>query len=170
MTAVLLRSALVVGVSVVASVPARAQTRGSLNPACEKLLPASEVAKASGDANIALIPPGTVPAAGGTCNYALGGKTVILYVDLDQAGGARTFQRYQTSRSYRPKQAAVPGLGDEAFSAQPSGQDIVVARKGNTVVALLAMLDLDPKSPKLGKPHLTRDQLIQLARGMLTRS
>lgn len=143
----------------------RAQAQRALNPACAKLLPASDVSKVSGDASLTLIAPGTVPAAGGTCNYALSGKTVILYVDLDQVGGARTFQRYKTSRSYQEKQAAIPGLGDDAFSAQPSGQDMVVARKGNTVVALLAMLDLDPKSPKLGKPHLTRDQLIQLSAG-----
>lgn len=144
-----------------------AQAPRPLDPNCAKLLPAATVAQVSGDKDVALIPPGAVPAAGGTCNYAVGGRTVILYVDLSTFADARTFQRYKNKRSYQERQQAIPGLGDEAFSASPSNQDMVVARKGKTLIAMLAMLDLDPKSARLGKPHLTRAQLIELARRML---
>ena len=138
-----------------------------LDPNCERLLPAAVVAKLSGDADLKLIAPGAVPAAGGTCNYAVGGQTVILYVELNTTADARTFQRYKTSRSYQEGQQGITGLGDEAFSATPSDQPVVIARKGKTLVALLGMLDLDPKSPRFAKAHLTGEQLVELARQML---
>lgn len=147
-----------------------AQAPPAVNPACEKLLPAAAVAKLSGDADVTLIPQGTVPAAGGTCNYAVGGKTVMLYVDLDQSRGPESYQRSKRQRAYQETQQDVPGLGDEAFSATPYGQVVVIARKGKTLVTLLAMLDLDPESPRFNQPHLTRDQLIELARRMLAGS
>ncbi len=106
-----------------------AQSPQGLNPACAKLLPAAEVAKASGDTNITLIAPGALPMAGGDCNHASGGKTVILYIELHLDASAGDFQRFKTMRSYQEQQVAIPGVGDEAFSSHSMHQDMVVARK-----------------------------------------
>lgn len=144
-----------------------AQAPRPLDPNCEKFLPVAVVAKASGDASVSLLVPGTVPAASSTCNYAVAGKTVILSIDLNTSATARTFQNYM--RSYKEGQQALPGLGDEALVASLSHQDVVVARKGTLLVTLLGALDLDEKSPRFGKPHLTRQQVIELARQMLTK-
>lgn len=96
------------------------------------------------------------------------GKTVILSIDLNVRATARTFQSYV--RSYKQGQQPIPGLGDEALAASLSHQDAVVARKGTLLVTLLGTLDLDQKSPRFGKPHLTRPQLIELARQMLLKA
>ncbi len=147
---------------------AAAQAPRPLDPNCERLLPVAVVAKASGDASVTVLAPGTIPSAGSTCNYAVAGKTVILSIDLNTNATARTFQNYM--RSYKEGQQALPGLGDEALVASLSHQDVVVARKGTLLVTLFGALDLDEKSPRFGKPHLTRQQLIELVRQMLTKA
>ena len=148
--------------------PAAAQIPHPLDPNCERLLPVAVVAKASGDTGVSVLAPGTISTADNTCNYAIAGKTVILSVDLKTNATARNFQSYM--RIFKEGQQAIPGLGDEAVVASLSHQDVVVARKGTLFVTLVGTLDLDQKSPRFGKPHLTRPQLIELARQMLAKA
>lgn len=151
----------------VPSGPAHGQGDAAIDPACEKLLPVAAVAKASGQSDLKLIAYNPAVGAGGTCNYASGGQTMILLVTLDRSARPERFERYKKDRMYRKDQKPISGLGDEAFS---SGETIVVARRGKTFVALSAFKKIDPKTAKIGKPYLTREQLIDLARKMLSGS
>jgi len=140
-----------------------------INPSCEKFLPVSVVEKMSGRQNVKLVPYNPAIGAGGTCNYAIDGKTMILLVNLDTSVGPQSFQRYKTDRMYQENQHEIQGLGEMAFSCGEDG-NIVVALRGKTLVVLSAFRELDTKTFKFGNYYFTREQLIELAKQMLAKS
>lgn len=154
--------------------PAAAQAGPAINPDCEKLLPAKLVEQAAGRAPITLMGRDPRQGAGGDCNYTLGGKTMLLLVNLNRSSAATEYQRYKTNRMYRTDQQPIPGLGDEAFTASivmlSHNIPIVAARKGKTLVVMSTFLDMDPNTAAAKGAYLTRAQLIELARGVLARS
>lgn len=148
---------------------ADARAQAAINPVCEKLLPAPEVGKAAGRPNVRLIPPDPTVGAGGDCNYAIDGTTMVLLVTVNQSARPQDFQRLKGDEMYLTNQKAVAGVGDEAFTADgvlPAS--VLVARKGTRLVALSAFVDVDPATGDF-RLYVSADQLVALARSMLAR-
>ena len=160
---------LVMSILVTLSVGVLAYHLQEINPSCEKLLPVATVEKTSGRQNVKLIPYNPSLGAGGTCNYAIDGKTMILLVNLDLSARPQDFQRYKTDRMYQDNQQEIQGLGDMAFSCGKDGS-IVVALKAKMLVVLSAFRESDPKTAKFGNYYFTREQLIELTKQMLAKS
>jgi len=140
---------------VVALAPCTAVAGEPIDPTCEKTLPASAVSKASG-VSVHLIGRDPHIGAGGDCNWAVSGNSMVLMLRL-MYGGAPDVQTYRgVLKAQHPVDVA--GVGDEALSA---GDSIVVARKGQTVIALSAF------GKPAGGPYLTIPQLEELARRAL---
>jgi len=165
------RVVLATGVLLLGGQSLLAQARAVINPDCEKLLPATLVAKASGRAKIQLIAPDPAVGAGGDCNYGIDTKTMVLLVNLNRFARPQDFQRYKTEEMFRTNQKPIPGLGDEAFTVDGVAPgSVVVARKGKTLVILSSFVDIDPQTGARKGPYVSRAQLIELARQMLAKS
>lgn len=164
---------LAAGASLLAGRAVQAQVAAGIDPDCEKLLPVKLVEKASGRAPIKLIARDPSLAAGGDCNYAIGGKTMVLLVNLDRFAGPPDYQRYKGAAMYRTDQQPIPGLGEEAFSASNpmlgTSIPVVTARKGKTLVVMSTFLEFDPSTAEVKGAYLTRAQLIELVREMLAK-
>ena len=154
--------------------PARSvpgQAPGGINPDCEKLLPVALVEKASGRTGIKLMPRDPAVGAGGDCNYAIGGKTMVLLVTLDRFARPQAFQRYKSDKMYQANQKAISGLGEEAFSVDVIAPgSAVVAHKGTTLVALSTFAEMDPRTAAFKGPYVPGPQLIELTRQVLAKS
>jgi len=140
------------------------QTR--VDPACERALPTSVVQQVSGRAGITLIPRDPRTGAHGTCNYALGGRTVILSMAINPLTNPAFYESYQRNCSYDTPAVRVPGVGDEALvcSAYGGGADhAVVVHKGRVVIVLQSTKSLDPQSNRFRHSYFTTDQLTVLA-------
>jgi hypothetical protein len=147
-----------------------ARAQAAINPVCEKLLPAADVGKAARHPNVRLISPDPTIGAGGDCNYAIDGKTMVLLVTVNQSARPQDFQAYKGHEAYQTNQKAVPGVGDEAFTVDvvlPAAA--LIARKGNRLVALSAFVELDPTTGGFKGLYVSADQLVALARSMLAR-
>jgi hypothetical protein len=140
-----------------------------INPACEKFLPPAAVEKISGLQNVMLVPYNLSMGAGGTCNYALDGKTMILMLNLEQSARPQDYERYRTHRMYQDNQQEIPGLGEMAFSCGKNG-NIIIALKGKTLVVLSAFRRMDPKTGMSADYYFTREQLIELAKQIFASS
>jgi hypothetical protein len=136
----------------------------TVDPVCEHLLPVADAERITAHRPLKLVPRRSLPAAGGTCNYAEGGtRMVLLFTLLDGKSKAHEqYLRYRGQPAYQPNQKELSGLGDEGFTAGAYEHQLV-ARKGKTVVMLAAMIHYD-KTTHTGHASVTRDQLITLAR------
>lgn len=160
---------LVMGIVVALSAGVLAYYLQEINPSCEKFLPVALVEKISGRQNVKLVPYNPSIGAGGTCNYAIDGKTMILLVNLELSARPQDFQRYKTDRMYQDNQQEIQGLGDMAFSCGKDG-NIVVSLKGKMLVVLSAFRELGLKTAKFMNYYFTREQLIELAKQILAKS
>lgn len=153
--------------SFAASLAAQHPKETSPNPICAKTLSAATVERVSGRGNVALVPKQSVTGAGGTCNYAIDKKMLVLMTIMkSKPGGADQYAAYKRSSPYQDHQKEIPGLGDAAFSSGPY-DNIVVTKKGLTVVLVSSFYDYDRASHKLRGTYLTGSQLVQLAREAL---
>ena len=139
----------------------------SPNPICAKTLSVAAVERISGRQNVTLVPKQSVTGAGGTCNYAIDKKMLVLMTIMkSKSGGSDQYAVYKRSSPYQDHQKDIPGLGDAAFSSGPY-DNIVVTKKGLTVVLVSSFYDYDRASHKLRGTYLTGGQLVQLAREAL---
>jgi hypothetical protein len=141
-----------------------AQKAKTVDPLCEKALPADAANRLTSRRDLQLVPRLSITAAGGTCNYAADGKKMVfLLTVLDEKGrAAERFARYKGEAPYLPHQAEVTGLGDAAFTGGEP-EHLLVARKGRQVVQLSSMLDWDRASKQM-RARVPREQLIALAK------
>jgi hypothetical protein len=155
-------SAMAVMFMLVTSV-AWAQTGRTTNPAYAKILTAADVAKVTGLAGVALIPPDVHKGAGGDLNFALpNGKMVLLVTFLNT-------NQYNQSKAMKDVYGGeVTGVGDDAFIGKVMGMEsILYFRKGTQGASLSSFIDTDHGWP--GKPYVSQPQLRQLAKLMLPR-
>lgn len=152
-----------------ASAPASSQapylTR--VDPACERTLPIRVVQSVSGRSGIVLVPRDSRTGAHGTCNYAIGGRDVILWLAVNPLTNPSFYESYRRNCGYSEPSRPIAGLGDEALacSAYGGGADrAVVVHKGRLVVVLQSAKRVDPQTRRIGESYFTTDQLTDLAR------
>ena len=142
-----------------------------INPACQRVLPATLVGRIAGAARVHLLPPNPATGATGTCNYALAGDTLLVSVTISRS--SHTMQQFAAAKAGSiglRNQQAVSDLGDEAFTYGLYGEDLL-ARRGNVLVGVTTFSRNSRRPDRaLGPPRLSRDQLIRVAREVLTRS
>jgi hypothetical protein len=105
--------------------------------------------------------------AHGTCNYATGGKDVILSVAINPLTNPEFYDSYRRNCGYSEPGRPIAGLGDEALacSAYGGGADrAVVVSKGRLVVVLQSAKRVDPQTRRIRESYFTTDQLTELAR------
>jgi hypothetical protein len=147
--------------------PVEAQKAKTVDPLCPRVLPAENAGRLSGQADLQLVPRRSIPAAGGTCNYAAKGRKMVFLVTVleEKQRAAEAYARYKGQAPYQPHQTPVPGLADEAFTGGEY-QHLLVARKGSRVILLASMLDVERDSRQM-HPRVSREQLVALARQVI---
>jgi hypothetical protein len=136
----------------------------SVDPICERILPAAAASRLTGRSDLILIPRRSIPTAGGTCNYATPLKRMVLLVTVlnEKARAAEHYARYKERPEYRQKQKDVPGLGDEAFTGGAYEHQVVV-RKGSRIVLVASMIQMD-RPTRSSRAAVPREQLLAVAR------
>ena len=127
----------------------------------QKLLTVSDVESATGFKGVKLIPRGSILGAGGNLNFAKADGSLLLMV---QFGDANLFKQWKAQDGFY--NAAVTGVGDEAFNGPKAGIGpyVLFVRKGAHSFGLSGFLDTDTM-----KPILSQDQLRALAKTILSR-
>jgi len=130
-------------------------------PAPPAMLTEADVAAVAGFSGIKMVPPGTTTGAKGDLNFAKDDSVLILIINLI---GIDEFNEYKTQNEYI--EGAVSDVGDEAMSA-PKGdvQNVLFVRSGEQAVVFTSMIDA---SGDWVKPYFTIEQLVELAKKMLT--
>ena len=141
-----------------------------VNPACERVLPAAVVGRIAGAPRVHLVPRDPTTGAGGTCNYALAGDTLLVIIMISRS--SHTMQQFAATKASpigQANQLPVPGLGDDAFTY---GQDAnnLLARKGNVLVGVTTFLRTTRRPARVVGARLSRDQLVAVARAVLAKS
>jgi hypothetical protein len=128
----------------------------------ENIVTLPEIDSISGLKGIRLVPMDSLPGAKGELNFAIDDSTLILVVDYISP---EEFNGYKEQSEYI--QAAVPGIGDEAFSA-PAGamQYILLFRKGDHSFLLSSFLNPDSE---WSAPFLNMEQLEKVAKTIISR-
>ncbi len=128
----------------------------------ENLVTLADVDSISGFKGMKLVPTDSLPEAKGELNFAINDSTLILVVDYLSPN---EFNVYKEQSEYI--EAAVPGIGDEAFSA-PMGpmQYILLFRKGDHSFLLSSFLNPDSE---WGAPFLNMEQLEKVAKIIISR-
>jgi hypothetical protein len=167
---------LVVLALVVLAAPAAGQDRATREAAeaasaverrCARLLSPDLVATAAGRGPVRVAPFDPRLGAGGVCNYAAGGDTVLLTLDIDRiAHVEKRFRRLRTGPFARENQSAA-AVGDEAFTHGAFGEHLV-ARRGQLLLRMTATVVTDPRAVRAVGPVVSRDELIALARRVFT--
>jgi hypothetical protein len=103
-----------------------------VNPMCEKVLPVALVQKVTGAKGVKLLPRNPRKGAGGDCAYGQDYDHLLFMVGLYLSGGDWAWKNYEGVVKGRDN-VKLQGVGDVAYA---SGGTIVVARKGQNVVAL----------------------------------
>jgi hypothetical protein len=148
------------------------QTPGAaaVDPICERLLAASVVARVAGVPGVHAVPRNPARAAGGACNYALPGDTLLLIFTITRSSRAvQEFQARQSGTIAAMHPQPVPGLGDEAVTYGQFDYALL-ARKGNVLVSMATFFRTTRRPTRVLGTRLSRDQVIALAREVLTRS
>ena len=141
-----------------------------INPACERVLSAARVGRIAGVAGVHLVPRDPSKGAGGICNYALAGDTLLVIVMISRS--SHTMQQFEATKVGSIgllNQQPVSGLGDEAFTYGQYGEDLLV-RKGNVLVGVTTFVRTIRRPGRVLGPRLSRDQLVAVAQEVLTRS
>ncbi len=142
----------------------------TINPACQRVLSSTFVGRLAGAPRVHLLPPNPATGATGTCNYALPGDTPLVSVTISRS--SHTMQQFAAAKagsSGLRNQQPVSGLGDEAFTYGQYGEDLLV-RRGNVLVGVTTFFRTSRRPGRVLDPRLSRDQLIRVAREVLTRS
>jgi hypothetical protein len=160
----------VVGMAVMLAVGGprlEAQKPKTVDPLCQRVLPAEVANRLTGHNDLQLIPRLSITAAGGTCNYAADGKKMVFLVTVLGEGrkAAEQYARYKGQASYLPHQTDVAALGDAAFTGGDY-EHMLVARKGERVILMASMLEMEKPSRQL-HARVPRDQLIAIAREVI---
>ena len=133
-------------------------------------LTVADVEKVTGLQGIQMVPPMSVPGAGGGLNFASADKHMVVMVnfgpaDLYRRAKAQTEMKVAGQTIPMPLfHADVPGVGDEAFDSPPGAQQYVLyVRKGTQAISLTTYV-------RIGRPPvLTMAQLKQLAAIVVSR-
>lgn len=146
-----------------------AQGRRAVDPLCERVLPAVVVNHLTQRADLILIPRWGMPAAGGICNYAAGGKKMVLLVTVmdDKSHASDHYARYKVQAEYRVNQRDVPGLGDAAFTGGAYEHELV-ARQGSRLVLVASMIQVD-RATHQASAIVPRDELVAVAREVIAK-
>ena len=130
-------------------------------PTPQTMLTEADVAAVAGLKGIKLVPTDTTTGAKGDLNFANKDSVLILTINLI---GVDEFNQYRAQSEYI--QGQVSDVGDEAMSA-PKGdmQNVLFVRSGDKAMVFTSMVDA---SGDWAKPYLTIEQLIELAKKMLT--
>lgn len=158
----------IVGIGLgVGSLPAQHAT--TVDSLCGRVLSAKVVGNETGLADLVLIPRLSVPSAGGTCNYATGGKTMVLLLTVldEKEHAVDQYTRYKSQAQYQVNQRPVTGLGDAAFTSGAYEHQVIV-RQGSRVIFLVAMVHMDRATHQM-HATLTRDQLLSLAQQVVAK-
>jgi hypothetical protein len=143
-----------------------------VDPACERALPTRVVQSVSGRSGVSLVPRDPRLGAHGTCNYAIGGKDVILSVAINPLTDPEFYESYRRNCGYTEPGTPIAGLGDEALacSAYGGGADrAVVVHTGRIVVVIQSAKRFDPQTRRVRESYFTTDQLADLARTVVSK-
>lgn len=141
-----------------------------VHPVCERVLPTAVVGRIAGAARVRLVARDPTKGAGGTCNYALPGDTLLVIIMI--ARSSHTMQQFAATRGSligQANQQPVLALGDDAFTYGQYANNLL-ARKGNVLVGVSTFLRTVRRPARVLGPRLSRDQLVALAREVLARS
>ena len=139
-----------------------------VNPACERVLPAAIVGRIAA-ARVHLAPRDSTKGAGGTCNYALAGDTLLVIVTISRS--SHTMQQFTATKGSaigQANQQPVVGLGDDAFTYGEYANTLL-ARKGNVLVGVASFLRTTRRPTRVLGTRLSRDQLVAVAREVLAK-
>jgi hypothetical protein len=126
----------------------------------DKLLTVADVETATGRAGVRAIPRDPSKGAGGDLNFADARGEILVMIQVVEAKYYPEFKKAYFT-------AALAGVGDEAFtgaSLPGKPENFACFRKGDRCVAVTGFLDLST-----GKPALNRDQVVALARVVVSR-
>ena len=149
--------------------PVSAQGAKAVEPLCERILPATSANRLTQHTDLILIARRAVPAAGGTCNYATGGKKMVFLVSVldEKSHAAEHYARYKDQAEYRANQREVPGLGDAAFTGGTYEHEVVV-RQGSRLILVASMIQFD-HTTHAARAAVPRDALVGIAREVIGR-
>ncbi|MCL5986552.1 MAG: hypothetical protein M1371_08320 [Actinobacteria bacterium] len=137
------------------------ETAGILDKS--KFLTVADVEKVSGETGIKLIDYNPSIGAGGDLNFAKSDGTMFLLAQVQE----KSFIWDEWKKQEGFFNEAVPGVGDEAYNG-PKGTGakyVLFFYKGDLAFSLSSFFNLSEG----GKPYFTQDQLIELAKIMLSR-
>jgi hypothetical protein len=135
---------------------------------CAQVLPAVEVERITHREDVRLVPRMSIRGAGGTCNYATEEEGMLVLVTIGSPGRSQAdpYAAYKRQPMYRRNQRDIGGLGDAAFTSGDFSQ-IVVAKKGNRVIAVSSFFDYDRGSHRIRGALLSREQVTAIARAVV---
>jgi hypothetical protein len=128
-----------------------------------KYLTVADVEKVSGETGLKLIDYDPSIGAGGDLNFAKSDNTMFLLAQIQNKSTVWDAWKKQTGFFNE----AIPGVGDEAYNG-PKGMGVIYVLffyKGNTAFSLSSFFNLTGD----GKPYFTQEQLIELAKIMVSR-
>jgi hypothetical protein len=128
-----------------------------------KYLTVADVEKVSGQTGLKLIDYDPSIVAGGDLNFAKSDNTMFLLAQIQNK--STVWDAWKKQEGFFNE--AIPGVGDEAYNG-PKGMGVIYVLffyKGNTAFSLSSFFNLTGD----GKPYFSQDQLIELAKIMLSR-
>lgn len=145
------------------------QSADTVDPVCARVLPVAAAVRLTGQADLELIPRHPSTGAGGTCNYAAGGKKMALLVTIlnEKSHAPEAYSRYKGQAEYQKNQHELAGLGDAAFTGGTYEHE-VVARKGSQIIMVASMVRMDRASHTV-RAVVSKDQLVAVAREIVAR-
>jgi hypothetical protein len=143
---------------------AEAQRAKTVDPLCTRVLPAESANRLTGRDDLQLVPRLSIRSAGGTCNYAAGGKTMVFLLTVldEKSRAAEHYARYKGQPAYQAHQKEVAGIGDAAFTGGEYEHEVVV-RKGSRLLLLASMLEVE-KPTRTVHATVERERLVAIAR------
>lgn len=151
------------------TVAAQARRVGTIDPICAKLLSPDDLARVSGKTGVQLAPYNPAKGAGGTCDYTTSdGKLLMLFTwgHYDPDNMPRLYTQCSSNPLAQPV-VPVSGVGDKAVGWGAQQQGLCVQRGGD-LLSVVAFYEYTSRPTRITGARLTRDQLVAVAKLILS--